>query len=498
MEIFVRAYRDSDGDGIGDLRGLTQQLDYLRDLGIRGIWLMPITESADRDHGYATTDFRALERDYGTMQDFDMLLREAHRRGIGVIVDYVVNHSAAAHPMFVASKSSADNPFRNWFVWQNEPPTGWEIWGKNPWYAAETGTFFGTFGAHMPDFNLRNPDVVRYHEDSLRFWLNRGLDGFRLDAVPHLIENSATDWNDQPESRALTASLTALIKSYPRAHVVCEATAKPIVYGAQDVCGSAFAFEHERNIIRAAKGDRDAMRKVADYFVTAPLTMATMLSNHDIFAGKRAWDQFEGNEAPYKLAAATYLLQPGTPFIYYGEEIGMSGVSTLAGDMPLRAPMSWTNDATRAGFTTGSPFRPIAPNVATHNVAAAKKNSQSIYHFYKTMIGLRNTHPSIARGSYEHPFVEANVLGFQRVFSGQHNGKAMREQTLVLINYGAEPAKVLVDNLPANARATQVYPRIAARAVRATRVSGTTLVSAMGTHAIAVPPQSVSVWVLVK
>ena len=233
MEIFVRAYADSDGDGVGDLRGLTARLDYLQDLGIRGIWLMPVTKSADRDHGYATTDFRAIEPDYGTLADFDELLRQAHRRGIGIVMDYVVNHAAAEHPAFVGARSDPKSPWRDWFVWSEAMPTGWDIWGKNPWYhtASEPwlfkgepadlpkpppgarGFYFGTFGPHMPDFNLQHPAAWRYHLDSLRFWLNRGLDGFRLDATPHLVEKDAKDWNDQPESRALTRQLQDLIKA---------------------------------------------------------------------------------------------------------------------------------------------------------------------------------------------------------------------------------------------------------------------------------------------
>jgi alpha-amylase len=479
MEIFVRAYKDSNGDGTGDLRGLTQKLDYLRDLGIKGIWLMPITESADRDHGYATTDFRALERDYGSMADFDAFLNAAHQRGIGVIVDYVVNHSAKAHPMFVAANASADNAYRNWFVWQPEAPVGWDIWGKNPWIQTQQGAYFATFGAHMPDFNLRNADVVAYHQSSLRFWLNRGLDGFRLDAVPHLIENDAVNWNDQPESRALTADFTRLIKSYPRAHVVCEATAKPLVYGADDICGSAFAFGLERDIVNAVKGDRAALRKVADYFTTAPSGMATMVSNHDIFAGERLWDQLGGNQAQYKLAAATYLLLPGTPFIYYGEEIGMAGVKTLAGDMSLRTPMPWRADIVRGGFTTGVPFRPISPNVARQNVASQMADANSIFHFYKAMLKIRNTHPSIARGSYVAPFVDGSVMGYQRKFAAAETN----EHAIVLINFGGESASVTIGALSPSATFQVAYP------------SKTTPVTTNGNGALTVrvPAQSVMV-----
>ncbi len=482
MEIFVRAWRDSDGDGIGDLRGLTQSLDYMQALGIRGIWLMPITKNADGDHGYATTDFRDVAPEYGTLADFDEFLAQAHRRGIGVVMDYVINHSAAQHPMFTEALKGPDNPFRDWYVWSETMPAGWDIWGKNPWYAAEgepwnfkgevkdlppsppgaRNFYFGTFGPHMPDFNFRNPAVLEYHLSSLRFWLNRGLDGYRLDAVPHLLETDAVRWNDQPESRALTKQLQDLIKSYGHRAVVCEATAEPRAYGDPAVCGGAFAFGFVKHYVKAAQGDADSVQKVVDYWHDARPTMATFLSNHDIFAGRRLWDQLGGDERAYRLAAAGYLLQPGTPYIYYGEEIGQAGVHDLpgmTGDKPLRSPMSWTADPATAGFTTGTPFRPLAPNRATHNVAAQQTDARSLLNFYKAMLKLRNGLPSIARGRYEHGFAQGLVAGWQRVHD--------QERTLVLINYGRELAQARMIRLPPGARLLSAYPEGGALSTRA-------------------------------
>lgn len=493
MEIFVRGYQDSDGDGIGDLRGLISRLDYLQALGVKGLWLMPIQASADHDHGYATVDYRRIEPQYGTLEDFDTLIREAHRRGIGVVMDYILNHSARQHPLFMAAQSDPHSPWRDWFVWSQAPLKdlqAWTIFDQTPWYlpdapaaqtrkgrpAAVPSRYFATFGKDMPDFNMRNPAVVRYHEDSLRFWLNRGLDGYRLDAVPHLIENNARDWNDQPESRVLTGAFTRLIKSYPRRHVVCEATAEPTVYAQPDICGSAFAFGLERAIITAAKGDGDASveaaAKVAGWFTRAPLSMATMLSNHDIFAGQRAWDQFGGDERRYRLAAATYLLLPGTPFIYYGEEIGQAGLTDLPGDQPLRAPMSWTAEG---GFSSGKPFRPLAPNRATHNAQAQAADPQSLLHFYRDILALRNTQPSLARGSYEAPIAQGHVLSFQREWQG--------ERTLVAINYGETPAVLTV---PASADVVlrPLYPAASGAA------SASASASAMSATSVLAPTSS--------
>ncbi len=480
MEIFVRGWRDSNGDGIGDLKGLTQSLDYLRELGVKGLWLMPITASADHDHGYATQDYRAIEPAYGSLADFDELLREAHRRGIGVIMDYVVNHSAAEHPAFQAAVAG-DARWRNWFVWTSKAPKGWDIWGKDPWYPGPKGDhYFATFGAPMPDFNLRNPEVVRFHEDSLRFWLNRGLDGFRLDAVPHLIENNAVDWNDQPESRALTASLVRLIKSYPRRHVVCEATAEPKDYAEPGLCGGAFAFGMEPQFIKAARGEPEAVAAVAQYFNSASPRLATMVSNHDIFAGQRLWDQAKGDITTYKLAAASYLLLPGTPFIYYGEEIGLGGVNELPGDGPLRSPMSWTADAKTAGFSSGQPFRPLAPNRAVANVQSQRADPGSIFNFYKALLTLRNEHPSIARGRYVAGRSSGAQLSFQRVL----HEPGIQDHSLVLINYSDRPVATEVADLPAGARLQAAYPASASAAT----------VGANGRSLIPMPARSVLVY----
>jgi alpha-amylase len=493
MEIFVRAYADSDGDGIGDLQGLTSRLDYLKDLGVTGLWLMPVTKSADHDHGYATADYRAIEPAYGTLADFDTLIREARGRGIGIVIDYVVNHSAAEHPLFVEARKGPSNPYRDWYVWSDEAPQGWDIWDKNPWYwtpsqpwtltlapkdlpPAPPGAkdwYFGTFGPRMPDFNMRNPKVVAFHESNLRFWLNRGLGGYRLDAVPHLIENNAKDWNDQPESRRLTFAIQRLVKRYPNRFVVCEATAAPRDYGDPKLCGGAFAFGYVHHFVGAAKGSGESVAELARYYRSERPTMATFVSNHDTFAGARLWDAVQGDAARYKLAAAGYLLQPGTPFIYYGEEVGQAAVPGLEGDGPIRSPMSWTP---QGGFTSGTPFRPVSPNAATQNADSGRSDPGSILAFYKAMLKLRNGRPSIARGRFDASFADGLVLGFQR--------RLGRETTLVLINYGSEAADATVRQLPDNAALRPAYPAGGAPLKAGPR----------GTLTLRLPPLSVQVY----
>lgn len=473
-EIFVRGYQDSNGDGVGDLQGLISRLDYLKDLGVTGLWLMPVTASQDGDHGYAVTDYRAIESAYGSVADLDALVAAAHARGIGVVIDYVMNHSAARHPAFINSKAGAGNAFRSWYVWNSGHPGGWNVFGNDPWHNGGTGWYYGAFWDQMPDFNLKNTTVVDWHHDNLRFWLNHGVDGFRFDAVGNLVENGPSAWESQPENYTLMRGVKDLVAGYQNRFVVCESPANPVPFA--DACGSAFAFGHQHDVIAAAKGDTTAIRAVADYFNTAPLTLSTMLSNHDSFAGERAWNQFNGNQAQYRLAAATYLLQPGTPFIYYGEEIGMAGATALSGDPKLRTPMSWTGTA--AGFTSGTPFRASSGNIATNNVAAQQADSSSLLNWYKAIIALRARWPSLRNGSYEGAVASGTLLSFQRAVAG--------ERSVVVINYGGGTATATVNGLAASTTFTNAFPP-----------SGTDLATdAAGTLSVSVPARSVRVLVL--
>lgn len=475
MQIYVRAYKDSNGDGLGDLQGLISKLDYLKDLGVKGLWLMPVTQSQDRDHGYAVKQYRDIETDYGTLEDFKTLLTQAHQRGMGVIIDYVINHSSDKHPLFLNASSSKLNTQRDYYVWQDSSPTGWSIFGSNPWYNAGTGYYFGAFWSGMPDFNWKNDKVRTFHHDNLRYWLNLGVDGMRFDAVGNLVENSATAWNSQPESHAVMNAVQSLIKGYDKRYLVCEAPDAPQAFGASTSCGSAFAFDLKDAILKAVKGDVAAVATVSDYFKTAPVGMATFLANHDSFAGDRVWNQLGGDVAKYKLAAATYLLLPGTPFIYYGEEVGMASGSGLAGDAALRSPMSWTDKS--SGFSSGTPFRAMAGNLASQNAASQVGVDGSLHSFYKAMLGLRNSWPSLSTGSYQFPFASGSVLGFQR-----HAGS---EKALVLINYGTAPSTVALTNLPTSITGSSGYGN-----------AGSLITTAAGTASLTVPAQSVQVYKL--
>jgi len=476
MEVFVRSYQDSDGDGVGDLRGLTQRLPYLQALGIRGLWLMPVNASGDHDHGYAVTDYRAIEPAYGTMADFDELVRQAHARGIGIVVDYVINHSSWKNPLFEQSASSRTNPWRDWYVWQDAKPTGWTIFDIDPWNPTPDGAYFSQFGKEMPDFNLRNPAVVRYHMDSLRFWINHGADGFRIDAVGHLFENGPQGWSLQPENYAFMAKLRRELDIDHPHVIVCESPGDPAGFARQDACGASFAFGHSDALVQAGRGDEKAIHDVAGYFLGAPDTMATMVSNHDHFAGKRLWDAMGGNPARVRVAAAAYLLQPGTPYVYYGEELGMSAAATDDPDGQLRGPMSWTPSG---GFSTGTPYRPASTNLAAQNAESEARDPASMLAFYTAMLRLRNTHSSIATGRYVAPRVDGRTMSFQRVDA--------REHTVVVINYGDAAGCATLAGLPANTRLQRLYP---------TGAGGDAAASAGGSVSVPAAPLSVQVFLV--
>ena len=449
MEIFVRSYQDSNGDGKGDIKGLITRLDYLKDLGISGIWLLPVTQSQDGDHGYAVSDYRNIETAYGNLADLDELLKQAHARGIGVVLDYVMNHSAALNPVFVNSRDATTNTYRDWYEWKAADPGGWSIFGSNPWRAASTGVYFAPFWDQMPDWNLTNPLVVAYHQNNLRFWLNRGVDGFRFDAVGNLVENGPAAWLNQPQNYTLMNDVQKLINGYANRTIVCEAPDDPQGFGASSACGGAFAFDLRSHLANAAWGNDADIQFVANYFKTAPAGMATMVSNHDSFAGDRLWNQVNGDLARYRLAAASYLLLPGTPFIYYGEEVGMANASSITDDGKLRTPMSWTADATNAGFSTVAPYRALSANVTTQNAQTQLTDPNSLRSFYKALLSLRNSRPSIAQGSYVGATVSGKTLSYQRVQGA--------ERSLIVLNYGTAAATPTVTGLTPGARLSVLY-----------------------------------------
>lgn len=506
MEIYVRAYKDSNGDGEGDLAGLIEKLDYLQQLGVRGLWLLPITASQDNDHGYMVTDYRAVHPDYGSAEDLDALLAAAHARGIGVILDYVVNHSGRRHPAFIAAASEPSSPLRDWYVWSASHMAGWtSVSDTDPWRLSGTGWYYAAFIADMPDFNWKNPDVAAYHQSSFRSWLNRGVDGFRIDAAQLLVENGPHATVDQPETLAALAGLRGVVDDYANRFMVCEAPGAPSTYAAGSVCGGAFDFTtsgyqpptgdpaYGQQIVLAALGDPVSTRSVAQHPYTVPIgKLAPLLANHDRFAGKRLWDTFGGDTPGYRLAAATLMLVPGIPFLYYGEEIGMAEIPLADPftDFHQRGAMSWTGDRGNAGFSSASQLdgpraigdpayrylRP-APNVATANVATEAGDPGSLLSHYRALIALRNAHAALSRGSYELLATTDASMVFRRGHAD--------EEVVVAINYGSTAALAPIAGLAASASYASLF------AYGAVRTTVTT--DARGNASLALPPQSVQV-----
>lgn len=425
-EIFVRSFYDSDGDGVGDLNGLIEKLDYLNDgnpattddLGITGIWLMPITESPSY-HGYDVVDYYTIDKEYGINEDFIRLVEKAHDRGIYVIVDLVMNHSSTQHPWFVESK--AENPkYRDWFIWEAENPGFRGPWNQQVWHQTATGYYYGVFWGGMPDLNLRNEEVTDTIYEINRFWLEEmQSDGFRLDAIKHLIEDGAAQENT-PETHAWLQEYYQFYKSVnPNAFTVGEAwTSTPQVLkytgGEVDI---AFAFDLAEAFLAAATGPLNLpvvteMTSMVEEF--PPNQYATFLTNHD---QNRVMSQLR-DVTKAKLAATMLLTSPGVPFIYYGEEIGMKGIKP---DEDIRRPMQWHGENIGAGFTMGIPWRAPSLDYKDVNVANQTDDPDSLLYHYRTLIGLRNDHEALLTGDWTLVDTDgARIYAYLRHIEGEY------------------------------------------------------------------------------
>ncbi|HOG77995.1 MAG TPA: alpha-amylase family glycosyl hydrolase [Anaerolineaceae bacterium] len=404
-EIFVRSFKDSDGDGVGDFQGIIEQLDYLNDgdpatttdLGVGALWLMPINPSPSY-HGYDVTDYKAVNPDYGTLEDFRQLLEACHARGIRVIMDFVVNHTSTQHPWFKAA-AAGDPQYKDYYVWSASDPGKLGPWGQRSWYRAANGEFYyAIFWDQMPDLNYHNPAVTEAILDASRFWLELGVDGFRVDAARYLFEEGVA-LQDTKGTIQWFQDWRAFYKALnPQAYTVGEVwtdlqiTAK---YGDPKGLDSLFMFDLAEDIKGAAySGDASmAIKAYLDVLKYFPdLQFSTFLSNHD---QQRVMSYF-GKESKAKVAAFIYLTGPGTPFVYYGEEIGMTGSKP---DENLRTPMQWSAKP-NAGFTSGMPWEAVNKGWEETNVEILESNPESLLNWYKGLIQLRNQHPALRSGSY--------------------------------------------------------------------------------------------------
>lgn len=402
-EVFIRSFQDSNGDGIGDLQGLVSRLDYLNDgdptttedLGVTGLWLMPVFASPSY-HGYDVTFYSQINPDYGTLDDFKRLLEEAHKRGIAVILDLPLNHTSNLHPWFQAS-AAGDPKYADWYVWSQEPSFTSGPWGQQVWYKLGDRYYYALFWEGMPDLNLRNPDVTAAANDVARYWIKDvGVDGFRLDGIRHLVEEGAVQENTEA-THAWLKGFHMFYKSVdPEAFTVGEAwtTTDEASKYVGDEADIAFEFDLAQGMVNAARqataGPVAIPQSIVNKFYP-PGQYAAFLTNHD---QDRIMSQLGGDVAAAKTAATLLLTNPGVPFVYYGEEIGMEGQKP---DEDIRLPMQW--DAGRnAGFTTTQPWRPLGPGHEQANVATEGLDSDSLLNHYRRLIHLRNEHPALRTG----------------------------------------------------------------------------------------------------
>jgi maltose alpha-D-glucosyltransferase/alpha-amylase len=500
-ELHVRAFKDSTGDGCGDLGGVIEKLDYLQDLGVDCIWLLPIYQSPLRDGGYDISDFYAIHPDYGSVEDFERLVEAAHARSLRVITDLVVNHTSDQHPWFVESRASLDNPKRDWYVWSDTDQlyAGTRVifldsedsnWTLDP----ITGQYYWhRFYSHQPDLNYDNPNVRQAMLDVMDFWLAKGIDGFRVDAVPYLIEREGTNCENLPETHVVLKGMRRHVdERWPETLLLCEANQPPTdvkeYFGEGDEFHMGFHFPLMPRLFMALRsGDTTKLRDILRATPEIPPTCSwcTFLRNHDeltlemVSEEEREWMWREYAPDPHmrlnlgirrrlaplldndpdKIMLAHHVLfsLPGAPVLYYGDEIGMGDNIDLPDRDGVRTPMQW-DDSANAGFSAVPPdelYAPVIDNAEYGyrrvNAAAQRANPDSLLNRLKGLIAFRKRYPGLATGSLtildpENRAIFAIVReAAEGVFVIAHNLSATpQETTLDLSAYaGGEPVDLL-------------------------------------------------------
>ncbi len=470
-QIYPRSFQDTDGDGVGDLTGIHQRLDYLSWLGIDAIWISPIFPSPMADFGYDVSDYCGIDPLFGSLADFDALVAAAHARNIKVILDFVPNHTSDHHPWFIKSRASRDNPKRDWYIWRDgkaggAPPNNWvSQFGGPAWTPdAATGQFYlHSFLAQQPDLNWRNPDVRTAMYDALRFWLDRGVDGFRVDVLWLLIKDAALRDNppnpayvpaqaginrflslynaDQPETLDVVAEMRAVLDRYSDRVLIGEIylpLERLVAYYGKDLRGAQLPFNFQ--LINAAWTAPVVAKLVAEYEAALPPGgwPNWVLGNHDqprIAARVGA--------AQARIAAMLLLTLRGTPTMYYADELGLGRVvippaavqdpweknepGLALGRDPSRTPMQW-DAGVNAGFSSGPPWLPLDTNYRSDNVEALRGDPASLLTLYRHLLELRRQHTALNSGSFRLVGVEGNVLMYDRV--------AADERIVVVLNFG--------------------------------------------------------------
>ncbi|HEY0604582.1 MAG TPA: alpha-amylase family glycosyl hydrolase [Herpetosiphonaceae bacterium] len=470
-QIYPRSFMDSDGDGTGDLKGIVAKLDYLSWLGIDALWLSPIFPSPMADFGYDVANYVDIDPLFGTLADFDVLLEQAHARGIKVLLDLVPNHTSDEHPWFVESRSSRDNPKRDWYVWRDAKPDGslpnnWDaFFGGDAWEFDPTTEqyYLHLFHKKQPDLNWRNPEVRAAMYDAMRFWLDRGVDGFRVDVIWLLIKDEQfrdnplnPDWKegdapfarfqrvyteDQPETHQIVREMRALLDEYDERVLIGEIylpLPRLMKYYGESLDEAHLPFNFQLVLL---PWQAQAIRKAVDDYETALPEGAWpnwVLGNHD---QHRVASRIGAQQA--RVAQMLLLTLRGTPTCYYGDEIGMHDVpiphelaydpqellSPGYGRDPERTPMQWDASA-NAGFSTAKPWLPIADDYAANNVEAQRDDPTSMLSLFRRLIELRNAVPALTIGS--HRSLDA---GSDEVFA--YLRETPEQRILVVLNLGS-------------------------------------------------------------
>ena len=449
-EVFVRSFQDSNGDGIGDLQGLISRLDYLNDgepgagddLGVGCIWLMPVMQSPSY-HGYDVTDYRTIEEDYGSNDDFLQLMDEAHARGIRVIVDFPLNHISSGHEWFVSAASDPESPYRDWFIFSDEDPGYTGPWGQQVWHPNPHGDgyYYGIFDSSMPDLNFLNDEVNQEFRDITRFWLEEmGVDGFRMDAIKHVIEEGRAQENT-PATILWLEEYAAFVRSVkPDSFTIGEVmnggtdSLQPYY---PDSLDAFFHFDMAQTIQMASRTNSE--RRIGPIVSGANDRLpnqrwGTFLTNHD---QPRIASVLDGDLGASRTSAIMLLTFPGTPFIYYGEEIGLPGTKP---DPIIRTPMQWSGES-GGGFTEGSPYTPMQADWQTLNVETQDGDPESLLNTYRTWGQLRERSVALQTGDFVLLETDARqVMAFLRVHE---------EQTvLVVINLSSSESGPVMVTIP--------------------------------------------------
>jgi maltose alpha-D-glucosyltransferase / alpha-amylase len=450
-QLHVRTFCDSNADGIGDFVGLTQRLDYLQELGTTAIWLLPFYPSPLRDDGYDIADYTTVHPSYGTLEDFKTFLTAAHNRGIRVIIEMVMNHTSDQHPWFQEARSSRDNPKRDWYVWSDTDTkyqgvriifldTEMSNW---TWDPVSKSYYWHRFFSHQPDLNFDHPAVFEATWEVMKFWLDLGVDGFRLDAVPYLVEREGTSCENLPETHAIIKELRKrLDASYPGKMLLAEANQWPAdvraYFGDGDEFHAAFHFPLMPRMFMAVKlEDRKPIIEILDQTPAIPenCQWCIFLRNHDeltlemvtnverdymydeyatdktmrinLGIRRRLAPMMENDRRRIELLNGLLMSMPGTPIIYYGDEIGMGDNIYLGDRNGVRTPMQW-NGGTNAGFSFADPERLYSPLISNSvygyqivNVDSQKRSNHSLLSWMKALIRTRNSYRVFSRGTME-------------------------------------------------------------------------------------------------